>query len=119
MSTRALELTTDQRVRVLEAGHRVLTEQTVELAQAMAEGKECMSDLITASVQAALPQTLPTAEQLRWVDAAIKREAQTYAFRQAVIEKTITALVWAVIVGLSAAVWTVLREYAVAHGWKP
>lgn len=119
MPPRTPEMTTDQRVRVLEAGHRVLTEQSVELTREMAEGKECMRDIIRDSVRDALPQTLPTAEQLRWVDAAIKREAQTYAFRQAVIEKTITALVWAVVVGCGAAIWTLVKEYAQAHGWRP
>jgi len=120
MPTRAApELTTDQRVRVLEAGHRVLTEQTVELAAAMAEGKECMRDIIKDSVQAALPHTMPTPQQLQWLDMLIARESRRAAFQQAIIEKTTTALVWAVIVGVSAALWTVLKEYAMAHGWKP
>lgn len=112
-------MTTETRVRVLEAGHRVLTEQQAEIVITMAEGKECMRDIIRESVQAALPHTMPTAEQLRWVDAAIKREAQTYAFRQAVIDKTITALVWAALAGLGTVLWALAKEYAQAHGWKP
>lgn len=113
------ELTTDQRVRVLEAGHRVLTEQQAELSMAMAEGKDCMRDIIRDSVHAALPHTMPTAQQLQWLDMLIAREAKRAAFQQAIIEKTTTALVWAVIVGFGAAFWAVLREYAAAHGWKP
>jgi hypothetical protein len=119
MPPRSPEMTTDQRVRVLEAGHRVLTEQTVELAHAMAEGKECMRDIIRDSVHAALPHTMPSAKQLEWLDLLIARETKKAAFQSAVIEKTTTALVWAVIVGVSAALWTVFKEYAVAHGWKP
>lgn len=120
MSTRAVpDLTTDQRVRVLEAGHRVLTEQQSELGLAMAEGKECMRDIIRDSVHAALPHTMPTPQQLQWLDMLIAREAKRAAFQQAIIEKTTTALVWAVIVGFGAAVWTMFREYAIAHGWRP
>lgn len=115
----ATELTTDQRVRVLEAGHRVLTEQQAEIVTTMAEGKECMRDIIRDSVQAALPHTMPTPQQLQWLDMLIAREAKRAEFQQAIIEKTTTALVWAVIVGVSAALWTVLKEYAMAHGWKP
>lgn len=114
----APELTTDQRVRVLEAGHRVLTEQQTELALAMAEGKECMRDIITHSVQAALPHTMPSAKQLEWLDLLIARETKKAQLQQAIIEKTMTALVWSVIAGFGIAVWTVLREYAAAHGWK-
>lgn len=113
------ELTTDQRVRVLEAGHRVLTEQQAELGVAMAEGKECMREIITSTVKAALPHTMPTAKQLEWLDMLIAREAKRAAFQSAIIEKTTTALVWAVIVGLGAALWTMFKEYAQAHGWKP
>jgi len=115
----AAELTTDQRVRVLEAGHRVLTEQQTEISLAMAEGKECMRDIIRDSVHAALPHTMPTPQQLQWLDMLIARESRRAAFQQAIIDKTTTALVWAAIAGLGTVLWTMLREYAAAHGWKP
>jgi hypothetical protein len=46
---------------------------------------------------------------------AIEREAQSMAFRKAVIEKSAIALVWACIVGFGI----VMKEYFSAHGWKP
>ncbi len=119
MQPRSPDLTTDQRVRVLEAGHRILTEQQAELAVSMAEGTRCMRDIIRDSVQAALPHTMPTPQQLQWLDMLIAREAKRAAFQSAVIEKTTTALVWAVIVGFGAAFWAVVSEYAQAHGWRP
>lgn len=113
------DMSTEVRVRVLEAGHRVLTEQQAELVIAMAEGKECMRDIITHSVQAALPHTMPTAKQLEWLDMLIAREKRKADFQQAVIDKTVTALVWAALAGLGALIWTMFKEYAQAHGWKP
>lgn len=118
MQARA-DLTTDQRVRVLEAGHRVLTEQQAELSLAMDEGTRCMRDIITSTVKAALPHTMPSPKQLECLDMLIAREAQRAAFRQAVIDKTMTALVWAALAGLGTVIWTMFREYAQAHGWRP
>jgi hypothetical protein len=115
----ATELTTETRVRVLEAGHRVLTEQQAELGLAMSEGKECMRDIIRDSVQAALPHTMPSAKQLEWLDMLIAREAKKAAFQQAIIDKTVTALVWSALAGLGLVLWTMFKEYAQAHGWKP
>lgn len=112
-------MTTETRLRVVEAGHRVLTEQQAEIMTAMAEGKECMRDIITNSVQAALPHTMPTAKQLEWLDMLIAREKRKADFQQAVIDKTVTALVWAALAGLGAVIWTMFKEYAIAHGWKP
>ena len=113
------DLTTDQRVRVLEAGHRVLTEQQAEIVTTMAEGKECMRDIITSTVRAALPHTMPSPKQLEALDMLIAREAKRAAFQQAVIDKTMTALVWAAIAGFGTVLWTMFREYVQAHGWRP
>jgi len=118
MSARAPEMTTETRMRVLEAGHRVLTEQQTELALAMAEGKECMRDIIRDSVHAALPHTMPSAKQLEWLDMLIAREKRKADFQQAVIAKTVTALVWSALAGLGMVIWTMVKEYAAAHGWK-
>ena len=110
---------TETRVSVLEVGHRVLTDQQAEIMIAMAEAKECMREVIFRSVQDALPKTMPTAKQLQWLDLLIESEAKKASYRQAIIDKTLTALVWATIAGFGSVVWIVVKEFASNHGWKP
>ena len=54
-------------------------------------------------------------DEQRWVRMAIKKEAQSIALRQAIIEKSLTGLVWAAIVGIGA----MFLQWATAHGYKP
>ena len=75
--------------------------------------------LVRGAVREAVLEHALSAEERQWVRLAIQSEAQSIKLRQAIIEKTTTALVWAVIVGFGAAFWTVVREYAIAHGWRP
>ena len=56
-----------------------------------------------------------TDEEQRWVKMAIQKEAQAIAFRNAVIEKSLTGLIWAAIVFVG----TVFYDWAVAHGFRP
>lgn len=53
-------------------------------------------------------------EHAQWVELAIKKQAQSIAFRQSVIEKSLTGLVWAGIVGFGL----IMREWLNAHGLK-
>ena len=77
---------------------------------------EMMRDSIQAAVREAMPTSLMSDEEYRWVKMAIKREAQLSDFRRAVIEKSMLGLIWAGIIGVALLV----REYAIAHGmWKP
>ena len=78
------------------------------------ELRDSMRETITQAVKDAMPHALLTDEEHRYVQAAIKREAQKIAFRQSVIDKTLTGLVWALVVGLGV----MAKEYLVAHGWK-
>jgi len=59
-----------------------------------------------------------TVGQHRWVEMAIEREAQTLAFRRAIIEKTTGALVWAIIAGLALLIWVPMREFIQLHFWN-
>lgn len=61
----------------------------------------------------AAPATL-TDEERRWVRLAIKREAQSFALRQAIIEKTLAGLVWFLCIGAGYIVLDFLRN----HGMK-
>lgn len=75
-------------------------------------------DELIAAIAAAV-RTRSTDHQLsddeqRWVRMAIKKEAQSIALRQAIIEKTFAGLVWAAVV----AIGSILYQWAVAHGYR-
>ena len=65
------------------------------------------------------PAPLLTEEEHQWVQMAIKREAQTYEFRRAVISKTLAGLLWTVIAASGTLLWTMASDYFTKHGWKP
>jgi hypothetical protein len=79
-----------------------------------------MRDLIKQAVQDAMSSALLTDEEHRWVQLAIRREAQAIAFRDKVIEST---AIWAIILlagWVLAVVALLIHDYAIAHGmWKP
>lgn len=77
------------------------------------EDRQTLIAEVVAAV-ALRPATLSDDEQ-RWVRMAIQREAQSYRLRQAIIEKTLSGLVWAAIVALGL----LFIDYAKNHGWKP
>lgn len=70
---------------------------------------------ISAAVRPRATDTQLTDEEQRWVRLAIKKEAQSIALRQAIIEKSLAGLVWAAIAGAGA----VFLQWATAHGYKP
>lgn len=55
-----------------------------------------------------------TDDEQRWVRMAIEREAQSIALRKAIIEKTLTGLVWMIVVGIGY----VFLEFLKDHGFK-
>lgn len=74
--------------------------------------------LVDRAVNKAVAQmtsTLLTEEERLWVKLALQAQAQRVKLRQSIIDKTLTALIWA------ALLWagTILLEYIKAHGWKP
>ena len=79
---------------------------------------ELLRAAVSEAVKEAMPSSLLSDEQYRWVELAIQREAQSIAFRKAVIEKTLTGLIWAALGGLGTLVWAVGKEFFAAHGWK-
>lgn len=54
-------------------------------------------------------------DEQRWVRMAIQREAQSIELRKAIIEKSLTGLVWMGIVGVGS----IFLSWATAHGFKP
>jgi hypothetical protein len=55
-----------------------------------------------------------TDDEQRWVRMAIEREAQSIALRKAIIEKTLTSLIWMMVVGIGYVFWEFLKD----HGFK-
>lgn len=53
-------------------------------------------------------------EEHEWVKLAIQKEAQSIKLRQAIIEKTLSGLVWAVIVGAGY----LILDFFKNHGFK-
>ena len=74
------------------------------------------SELIAGIVLAlaAAPKKELTAEELDWVRLAIVAEARKIKFRDAVIEKSLTGLVWSAILGFGY----VLLDFLKSHGLK-
>lgn len=79
------------------------------------ELRDALPRLMREAIDSALTGSLLSAEERQWVRLAIQREAQSIRLRQAIIEKSLSALVWAAIVGAGVIVY----EYMVSHGWKP
>lgn len=71
---------------------------------------------LIADIAAAIRNSEPvlSQEEIQYVRMAIKREAQSIAFRNAIIEKSLTGLVWAAILGLGY----VIKEWLNSHGMK-
>ena len=61
------------------------------------ERKELMLE-IAEVVRSASPHL--SAEEQHWVRMAIRREAQSVELRQAIIEKTLSSLLWSALAGL-------------------
>lgn len=54
-------------------------------------------------------------DEKQWVKLAIQKEAQSIKLRNAIIEKTLSGLAWAAIVGT----FYVFVEWAKSHGYRP
>ena len=71
--------------------------------------------LISDITNAIKDASVLTDEEHRWVKMAIQKEAQSIELRKAIIEKTISGLVWMCLVGIG----TVFLGWATQHGYKP
>lgn len=76
---------------------------------------EAVRTVVSEAVADALPKNVLTDEERQWVRLAIQREAQSIKLRQAVIEKTLSGLIWAAIAGAGV----MLADWVRMHGWKP
>ena len=51
------------------------------------------------------------ADHHKYIEALIKKEEQRIAFRQAIIEKTLSTLLWSMITGLGYLIWQGIKNY--------
>jgi hypothetical protein len=71
---------------------------------------------VKAAIKEAMPEVVLSADEQRSLRLLIKRQEQNLKLREAIIEKSLTALMWAAIVGVGL----MIKEYMVSHGmWKP
>lgn len=101
------------------AGHttRVID---VEAAEQREDARDLhISIMVRGAVQEAVSEAvklhMPTAEERAYLGLAVRRAARIEALQRAVIEKSLTALVWAFLAFLGLVFW----EYVVSHGWRP
>ena len=91
-------------------------DRVTDLKAALSSSGFIWLEMIQTAVREAMPRPMMTEQEHAWVKLAIERQAQSIAFRRQVIEKSLTGLIWAGIVGLGL----IVREYAIAHGmWRP
>ena len=76
------------------------------------ERQQLIADIAAAFKQAQEKEL--TDEERQWVRLAIEAEARKIKFRDAVIEKTLSGLVWAAIVGFGY----ILIDFLKSHGLK-
>lgn len=104
----------DERDAFWTAVHTI-DDRVTDLKARFEERDEMTLDKIERAVRAAMPSPMMTEDEHRWVKQAIQAQAERAALRRAVIEKSLLGLIWAGIVGAGI----IVREYAIAHGWKP
>lgn len=73
-----------------------------------------------AMKEAMVPVTarLLTEEERDYVKAATKIAVQRLRFREALIEKSLTALLFSFFAAVATGSWLVLTEFLRNHGWK-
>ena len=78
------------------------------------ERQEFIAD-IAAAIQLQVPVASFDADEVTALKPLIKKQAQSIALRQAIIEKSLSSLVWSGVV----AIGYLFVQWAAAHGYKP
>lgn len=77
-----------------------------------------LPDQIRSAVALAMQDRVPSEEEMTWVRLAIKKEAQSIRLREAIIEKTLTSLIWGAITGGLLLIWSGFKAFLQAKGTK-
>ena len=75
------------------------------------EDRQDLIDAIALAVAANRPKPVLTEDEQRWVRMAIQSEAQSIELRRAIIEKTLSSLVWVALVGLGLMVFGYMKNH--------
>ncbi len=78
------------------------------------ERAEFVSDIAQA-IRSRSTDTTLNDDEVRALKLLIKRQEQSIALRQSIIDKSITSLVWSGIIGMGY----ILLGWATQHGYKP
>ena len=78
------------------------------------EDREALITDIAAAVFKRSTDSVLSIEEVQYVRLAIHKESQSIKLREAIIEKTITGLIWLAILGLGA----IFMEWLRNHGFK-
>ncbi len=78
------------------------------------EREELAAD-IAAAVRLRVIEAGLSEEEMRWIRLSMKKQAQSIELRKAIIEKSLTSLVWMCILGVGS----VFMSWATSHGYKP
>jgi len=79
-----------------------------------------LPSIVTSAVEKAIGNLpVPSEEERQFLSLAVQSQAQRVKLRQAIIEKTVPALVWSAITGTFFLLKHLVEEYARNHGWKP
>jgi len=73
--------------------------------------KSELMELLKTAVAEAVEHHPLSDEEIQWVRMAIKAEAERAALRKAIIEKTLTGLVWMAVVGVATLLWSGFKDY--------
>lgn len=97
---------------------RAACEALADMLAATDRRVDALSEQLPSQIEAAVSRAMLahtlTPEQRHWVELAIQREAQSIRLRQAIIEKTLTGLVWAAVLGAGS----IIYQWLQAHGWR-
>jgi hypothetical protein len=69
-----------------------LKDRLVAVETSVEQRKEVMVQVIHSAVKDAMPKVVMTEQHQQWLDAAIEAQAESKAFRRAVIEKSLLSL---------------------------
>lgn len=72
--------------------------------------EERIPPLIEHAVKAYLAGAALTEDERRWIKAAIQAQGERAELRKAVIEKTLSGLIWSAIVTMGYALWVYLKN---------
>lgn len=79
--------------------------------QVVIDNRQDLIDAIASAVAATRPKPVITEDELRWVRMAIQSEAQSIELRRAIIEKTLSSLVWVALVGLGLMLFGYMKTH--------